>query len=310
MPGPSSPRGGPLLSAPPRLPVLACALALLAGCGGAGESSLTRGDRLLAVGQVDAALAEYKLARRQTGEETDVLLRLAHSYAVRGDVESSVRYYRQLVERDSSYRYQAALDLTGLARQAFDRGGVERLARTLRPVLSFGLELVPRDLRLELARYRAERAEFEGALQLYLSLREEDLELPVEDLYWVGRSLEELGACEVALGYFERYLDQTRGSRREGARWHYGRCLYRVAGTDRRAGRSEEALRRLDRLMEVGVPRTLMDRAQYMRGELLLEADRPEEALRAFQQVLRLNPARTGPLVRMAEDHILRIRYR
>lgn len=310
MPRPSSRRGGtgtPLLR---RLTLLLCVLGLLAGCARAGESSLTRGDRLLAVGEVDAALAEYKLARRQTGEDSDVLLRLAHGYAVRGDVEASARYYRQLVERDSSYRYQAALDLTRLARRAFDRGGVEGLARTLRPVLSFGLELVPRDLRLELARYRAERAEFERALELYLSLQDEDLELPIEDLYWIGRSLEELGACEVALDHFERYLERTQGSRREGARWHFGRCLYWVAGTDRRAGRSEEALERLDRLVEVGVPRTLMDRAQYMRGELLLETGRPEEALRAFRQVLRLNPARTGPLVRMAEDQILRIRYR
>jgi hypothetical protein len=39
----------------------------LAACGNGGESAVERGDRLLATGSGDAAIAEYKLALRQEG---------------------------------------------------------------------------------------------------------------------------------------------------------------------------------------------------------------------------------------------------
>lgn len=300
---------------PARTAVLSAWLAAAAvagGCGDRAETSLARGDRLLAQGDLQAAVAEYRLARRQRGDGPEVLARLAHAYAVRADVPASVRYYSELVAADSSYRYQAAADLTAAARRELERHGRDRMARALEPVLDLGLDLVPRDLRLELARYYAERQEFRRALPVYLSVLEGDLEAGHRVYYGAARAYQELGGCREALSYFREYIRRAdgEGSGAEGgARWHFGSCLYDVAQEDWRRGRPGDALERVDRLIELGTPRTLMDRAHYLRGELLLRAGRSEEALEAFREVLRLNPARSDPLARSAEEKVRQIRY-
>jgi len=283
----------------------------VAGCGDQGYDSLDRGDRLLATGEAEAALAEYRLARRQEGPETEVLLRLAHGYAQEGEVGTALQHYRQLLEQDSSWRYQAAMDLTDAARQALDRHGRDRMARTLDPIVDLGMGLVPRDLRLELARHHVERQAFDRALPLLLSVVGEGPDPGSRTHYMTARADQQLGGCRQALPHFERYLQDEEGGTggRGGARWHYGSCLYDVAQADWRAGRGEEALERVERLVELGSPRTLMDRAHFLRGDLLADAGRRDEALEAFRQVLRLNPTRSSPLARSAQERVREIRY-
>lgn len=287
---------------------------VLAACGGDGTgSALARGDRLAAQGDGEAAVAEYRLARRQRGDDPEVLARLAHAHASRGDVSTAARLYDDLVARDSSYRHQAASDLTALARRELERHGRDRMVRALEPVLELGIDLVPRDLRLELARHYSERQEFRRALPVYLSVLEEDLEADDRVYYGAARAYQEMGGCREALSYFREYLDRVEADRAAdtegGARWHYGSCLYDVAQEDRARGRRRDALDRVERLIELGTPRTLMDRAHYLRGELLLQAGRDDEALEAFREVLRLNPDRSDPLARSAEENVRRIRY-
>lgn len=292
---------------------LATSLAL-AGCGGDGAgSSLARGDRLAAQGDDEAAVAEYRLARRQQGDDPEVLARLAQAHAARGDVSAAVRLYGTLVARDSSYRYQAASDLTALARRELERQGREGMVRALEPVLELGLDLVPTDLRLELARHYSERQEFRQALPLYLSLLEGDLEAGSRVYYGAARAYQEMGGCREALSYFREYLDRVdadgEADAEGGARWHYGSCLHDVAQEDWEAGRQRNALERVDQMIELGTPRTLMDRAHYLRGELLLQEGSDDEALEAFREVLRLNPDRSDPLARTAEEKVREIRY-
>lgn len=284
-----------------------------AGCGDPAGTSLARGDRLAAQGDGEAAVAEYRLARRQRGDDPEVVARLAHAHAARGDVSGAARFYAALVEEDSSYRHQAASDLTAAARRELERHGRERMARSLEPVLELGLDLVPRDLRTELARHYSERQEFRRALPVYLSLLEEDLDAGSRVYYGAARAYQELGGCREALSYFEEYLDRVDGigeaDAEGGARWHYGSCLYDVAREDRRHDRRGEALEGVERMIGLGTPRTLMDRAHHLRGELLLEEGREDEALEAFREVLRLNPARSDPLARSAEEKVREIRY-
>lgn len=285
--------------------------AAAAGCASEAGAALARGDRLMARGEVDAAVAEYRLARRQRGDAPEVLARLAHAYASRGDIGTSQQLYEELVGSDSTWRFQAAHDMTSAAREALEEAGRDRMARALRPIVPMGLELVPADLRQELAGYHADRQEWEAALPLYLSLLQEDRSLGPGVYYRTARSYQELGGCREALPYFERYLEARDEDVGEegGAYWHYGSCLYRVAQEDWRRGRGQEALARLDRLVEVGTPRTVMDRAHFLRGELLAGAGRREEALEAFREVLRLHPARSSPLARSAEERVREIRY-
>ncbi len=291
--------------------VWAAGLFGLTACTRAGGDALGRGDRLLTQGRTDQAIAEYRLARRQQGEDPSILARLAHAYALSGDGETALQIYGQLLKADSSYQYQAATDLTAAARAADERGNEAEMSRLLEPVVASDLSLVPADLRRKLGDHAFDQGGFADALPLLLSLPE-DPGVDSRVLYETARSFEELGGCEEALTYFRRYLDMAPGdgsAEANSARWHYGNCLYEVATQQRRARRPDDALASLDSLVAVGVPRTLQDRAQYLRGEVLLGQGRSQEAMEAFESVLRLDPARTGPVAHQAEERIRQIRY-
>jgi tetratricopeptide (TPR) repeat protein len=282
-----------------------------AACSRAGGDALGRGDRLLTQDRVREAIAEYRLAERQQGSDPGIQARLAHAYALLGDGETALQLYVGLVDADSTYRYQAAVDLSAAAKQAAERGNEEEMARLLRPIVASNVSLVPPELRRRLADHEFDQGDYADALPLLLSLPED----PAADsrvLYETARAFEELGGCEEALVYFRRYLNAAQGNRSaeaNSARWHYGNCLYSVATQQRQNGLAEAALASLDSLVSIGVPLTLQDRAQYLRGEVLLGQNRTQEALEAFQSVLRLDPARTGPVARLAEERIRQIRY-
>ncbi|MGW8282800.1 MAG: tetratricopeptide repeat protein [Gemmatimonadota bacterium] len=279
------------------------------GCGGGGqETAVDRGDRLLAAGDEEAAVAEYKLALRQLGEDPEVLLRLGHAYAARGDVDAALAYLRPLLESDSRYRFQVAAELSEAARVARERGSPDNMARALEPVLSQGIGMVPEDLRYPLAAYYADLSDWNRAIPLYLAVLEAD-EFPPEAVLETARAFQEVGGCREALGYFERFLETANRRDRTEATWEYGTCLYEVAMADRAEDKPQEAAILLEILIDQGVPRNLLDKAHYGRGEIRLESGDLEGAESDFLAVLELNPVRTGPLVRLAEERIREIRF-
>ena len=280
-------------------------------CGGAPDDALERGDRLYGAGEVDAAIAEYRLALRQRGDEPEILLRLGDAYGERGEVEAALRYVRRLLAVDSTYRYQAAAVLSEAARVALEKGAPDNMARALGPVEAMGIGLMPPDLRLALARHYAGLADYGRALPLYLGAFEGGEEIPADVQLETARTFQELGGCREALTYFESYLARggPAGSDRSGVRWQYGNCLFEVAQEERREGREGSAEDHLDALIDQGVPRTLLDRAYFERGEIRLSRGAYGEAEADFLAVLDLNPARSGPLVAMAEERIREIRY-
>ncbi|MDH3297316.1 MAG: tetratricopeptide repeat protein [Gemmatimonadota bacterium] len=288
------------------LTVMAVVVACDAGQDGAAE----RGDRLLASGSVDEAIAEYKLALRQNGEDADVLIRLGITYAKRGEVEAALQYFRRTLEQDSTYWDAVAVELTEAARVAKDQGSPDNMARALEMAQRMGAEFLPLDLKLELAAYYVEVSDYGRALPLYLSALESG-ETGPETWLAAARAFQESGGCREGLAYFKRYLESPAARRADGsaARWQYGQCLFEVAEQDRLAGRSSPALQNLDLLIRQGVPRTLLDRAHFARGEILRRIGNLAAAQGEYQMVLDLNPALTGPLVRVAQERIREIRY-
>ncbi len=304
---PPQPRSGSRLPGQAALVALAF---LCAACGGSPDDAVERGDRLHGAGQIDAAIAEYRLALRQRGDEPEVLLRLGAAYGEKGEVEAALRYIRRLLAEDSTYRYQAAAVLSEAARVALERGAPDNMARALGPVERMGAGLIPPDLRLSLARHYSGLSDHGRALPLYLGAAEGEA-IPADVELETARTFQELGGCREALGYFESYLARGRsaGTDRSSVRWQYGNCLFVVADEEQRRGRNRSAESHFDALIAQGVPRTLLDRAHFERGELRLARGNYQEAESDYLAVLELNPARSGPLVAMAEERIREIRY-
>jgi len=290
------------------LVVLLCAV-LPIGCRDDGpDTAVGRGDRLLAAGEVEAAIAEYKLALRQEGRQPEILLRLGHAYASDGDVEATLDHVRPLLASGDELQFQVVAELSEAARVARERGSPDNMARAMEPVLELGLGLVPSDLQLPLARYYAELSDWSRALPLYVAVLEGE-DPPGEALLETARAFQEVGGCREALGYFERFLETAGRRERAEATWEYGACLYEVAMADRAEGRPGDAAVLLDRMIELGVPRNLLDRAHYNRGEIRMGFGDLSAAESDFLAVLELNPVRSGPLVRLAEERIREIRF-
>jgi len=295
----------------PRARLAVLGLVVATACQDASARSLLEGDRLLAIGQTEAAIAEYKLAQRQSGDADEVMLRLGHAYAASGDVDEALAYYEPLAERDEEYRRQIAADLAALSLSASKRGASENMARSIEPLLDWGLGYVPSDLLLSLARHDVRDGNHSRALALYLAVLADEDEPAPALLYETGRSYEEIGSCERALPYYEAYMEQAsrRAEEYDSARFHLGYCLFVSADDDRASGRPEDAIEKLEEMVELGTPRTLMSDAHFLRGEMYLSVGNSEAALQAYQRVLDLNPSRTGAKVREAEQRIRQIRF-
>ncbi len=292
-----------------RLALLAALVVLVGGCGGDGQqTAVERGDELLAAGDVDAAIAEYKLALRQLGQDPEVLLRLGHAYASNGDVDAALQYLRPLLASGEEHEQQVLAELSEAARVARDRGSPDNMARAMEPAMALGIGMVPEDLYHPLARYYGQLSDWDRAIPLYLAVLEDE-DPPQSAVLETARAFQEVGGCREALGYYERFLEAASRRDRAEASWEYGSCLYEVATAERAAGRYEAAAERLDILIEQGVPKNLLDRAHYDRGEIRLMFGDLAGAESDFLAVLELNPVRTGTLVGLAEERIREIRF-
>lgn len=284
---------------------------VLVACEDPDDRSIVRGDRYLAVGDMDKAIAEYLLARRVGGDTDELLLRLGYAYAARGDVDDALTVYETLTEGDPRLRHQAAASLAGLAWSARERGATENMSRALQPLVDWGLGYLPAELQRSLADYHADEGDYARALSLRLALLAGEEDPSPELLYEVGLSYEQLGACTRALPFYRDFLEAMEDARSnlEDARYHYGNCLYVSADEDRAEGRPAAALEKLGEMVELGVPRTHMVEAHFLKGELHLALGETEEALASYARVLELNPTRTHALVRRAEERIRQIRF-
>ena len=105
----------------------------LAACSAAGpeEEALRRGDEAFARGDLEEALAEYRLSLAQGAADVDTFLRVAHAYAESGRIDEAREYYLEAVEGDPATADLGASDLLRVA-EARD-GTPRRDARSRRP---------------------------------------------------------------------------------------------------------------------------------------------------------------------------------
>ncbi len=290
------------------------ALVLAAGCQD-NETAIARGDRLWADSSFAAALAEYRLAVAQRGDE-EALARLAHAFARNGQLAETRQTYDRLLAMDGTHADQAVFDYLALMEVALRRGDEHgattalEAALTLRPGLQLP-EAVPVAARFH--RDRGDVARAEAYYRRALTL------LPPDStprfLYELGLLYEEQERCETAIDYYRAFREQAEQDERRWrsllgeARWHTGNCAFQLAREARGGGRVSEALSRLEQMIGLGEPENLLDQAWFERGELLYGVGRFDEALESYRMVLERNPARTGQLVERAQRRIDDIRF-
>ena len=281
------------------------------------QTAVRRGDEAFALGNFEEALAEYRLAMRQGSDDPEVTARLAHTHAVMNRVDDAGLYYMDAATRDSSLVDLAVADLMHLARQAraaddrFAMANAVETALELRPGLGVG------DMALPLARHYYRSGQYGRALPFYeKAMAEAEDSLP-EIVFEIGVAHDEIGDCEHALVFFERFREMSRPWEWGEVDWYIGTCAFRLARDLRGHAASaprdvarqelEEALTLINRTVEVGEPRNIQAQAWFEKGEILSEMGRCEAAMEAYAQVRYADQA--GSLIDRAQDRFDEIRF-
>lgn len=287
-------------------------LAALGSCTPLDEegSSVFRGDQAFAKGDIEEALAEYRLALRQGSTDSDTYARVAHTYVRLRRVDEAREYYRLAVARDSALADQALADFVHLAREEAAIGDRYGMASAVQTALEFRPGISIEDLVLPLAQHYSDIGEYGRALPFYqkaISALDPD-SLP-RVLFEAAVAYDEVGDCERAVIYYEDYRERLPRWRRSEVNWRLGNCSFTLAQERWAEGDDEEALRFLDTLLEVGEPRNRLARGYFLRGEILGTRGECEAAIEAFQQVPVMDPAGNSTVVDSAEIRIDQIRF-
>lgn len=299
---------------PARLILVGVSIAstLLSGCyaGSGDESSVLRGDEAAARGDLDAALAEYRLAVRRGSDDASALARVAHTYAEMGRIDEAGDFYHQAVEHDPSYADQAVSDMVRLARAARDRGDLFGLASAMETAMSFRPGITMQDMALPLARHYFRSGEYATALPYYQSsIAGMDEDTIPEVVFEAASAYDEVGDCRRALLYYEGYRTAISRYQRLEVDWKIGSCSLRLGQELRAEGEDEEALAHIQRTITLGEPRSLQAVAYFEIAEILSDLDRCEEAMDAFLQVRRVDQTGTSPLVERAQWRYDELRF-
>ena len=282
---------------------------ILTACGDT-EGSLPRGDALWADSAFESALAEYRLAIRD-GATDEALGRIAHAYAITGNFDRARQHYDQLLQQSPEYTDQAIFDYITLARRAHVRNDRYGMANAVDAAIALRPGLPLNDLSTVLARYYAQTGDADRALDFYERALASASDDSVPSLLFELASVQQSrGNCAEAIGVYNAYRTRAPGGpQAEEARWNTGNCAFVLAREAQQEGRTEDALRHLGTVIDLGVPQNLLDQAWFERGEALLAQNRADEALEAFYRVLELNPARRTQLTERAQSRIDQLRF-
>jgi tetratricopeptide (TPR) repeat protein len=284
-------------------------LLVLSACQDA-EPALARGDRFWADSNYTDALAEYRLALRQHPDE-ETRARTAHAYIATGQFEMAREIYADLIQEAPKWTDQAIFDYVEVANRARDRSDRYGLASAVAAAQELRPGLPLDDFAIPLARYYSSTGDPALALDFY----ERALTAAPPDtvpalLFEMAQIHEQLGNCPEAIGFYRAFRSRApKDERVADADWHIGDCSFTLARRAHQDGDLDHAMDYVDEVLDLGVPRNLLDEAWFERGEILLEQGQREEALLAYRMVVQLNPTGTGQMVERARRRIDDLRF-
>ena len=275
------------------------------------QNALRRGDEEFAQGIFAEALAEYRLAVRQGADDPEVSARVAHTYALLGRVDDAASYYADAVARDPELTDQAVSDLMRLAADAHASGDRFAMATAVETALELRPGIGVGGMELPLARHYFTNGEYERALPFYRRALAGARDSVPEVVLEVGRAHSEIGDCDHALLFFERFRTMVRPGQRGEVDWYIGNCAFDLARELREGTQAPEQLERalelVDRTVEMGEPRNIQAQAWFEKGEILAELGRCDEAMEAYAQVRYADQA--GALIERAQSRFDEIRF-
>ena len=280
--------------------------------------AVQRGDEAFAQANYEEALAEYRLAIRQGADNPYVTARVAHTYARMGRVDDAGAYYTDAAARDPDLIDQAVSDLMRLAMIAGDENDYYAMATAVERALQLRPGVGVGGMSLSLARHYYRSGEYGRALPFYqMALTDAVDDSQPEVVFEVGVAHDEIGDCENALLFFERFVAMVRPWERSEAEWHIGKCAHTIAkglldqaleeDSQQMQAELERALKLVNRVVEVGQPQTIQAQALFEKGEILDGLGRCQEAMDAYSQVRFVDQA--GTLLELAQDRFDEIRF-
>jgi tetratricopeptide (TPR) repeat protein len=275
------------------------------------ESAIARGDRLWADSSHAEALAEYRLGYQRNKDSDELLARVAHGYAVMGELARAKQHYAALLERSPGYTDQAVFDYMTLARQAQERSDRFGLAGAVEAAVSLRPGLPVSDLSAGLARYYAGAGDTGKALEYYeRALASAPPDSVAGLLFEIASTHETRGSCAEAITMFNAFRTRTADAEKaDQARWHVGSCSWDLAKKAEQAGDTASALGHLSNVIELGVPQNALEEVWFRRGELLLGQGRRDEALQSYMRSLEYNRAGTGQIAERAQRRMDELRF-
>jgi len=215
------------------------------------------------------------------------------------------------VRRDPDLTDQAVSDLMRLAEEAHAAGDPFGMATAVETALELRPGVGVGDMGLSLARHYFTNGEYGRALPFYQNALAGATDSVPEIVFEVGRAHSEIGDCEHALLFFERFREMRRPWQRGEVDWYIGTCAFNMARELRTAppdeGQLERALELINRTVEVGEPRNIQAQAWFEKGEILADMGQCQEAMEAYAQVRYADQA--GSLVERAQSRFDEIRF-
>lgn len=292
-----------------RVTLLCLVVLPLAGCSAVGpeEQALRRGDEAFARGDLEEALAEYRLSLAQGADDAGTFLRVAHAYAESGRIDEARDYYLEAAERDPATVDLGASDLLRAARRAMARQDGTRAAAAVdgAVLLKPGVSLA--GVSLPLARHFSRNGRYGQALPFFQkALRETDPDPEV--VFEMALAHAELGDCRRSLVFLEQVRGEVGPARRPEVDWNIGNCSADLAIEALAEDDDDEALRLHRVTIALGEPRNRLARAWFEVGKILESQGDCSAAVQAYDEVARQDLS-GGFIVEEAERRVDVIRF-
>jgi tetratricopeptide (TPR) repeat protein len=267
---------------------------LLVGCGEARDGDVVlRGDQAFGRGDIDEALAEYRLALRRGLRSPEVLARTAHAYAELGRLSEAREHYMEAASLDPAMAEFAAADFMALAKRAAARqdgitaAAAMEAATELKPGVSIA------GLALPLARHFAQDGRYEESLPLYRRAVREGgpPDLISNVTYEMALAYDQIGDCRSAMVYFSEVRQRLSATQREDADWRAGSCAIELAQEANAARDLDGALRFYREMLAVGQPAARIGETWMAIGEVYAARGDCAAATDAMQTALNQGDA-------------------